>query len=262
MERFRAKIMRNKSWEEVLADWVLTGKFLVVLAGAMVFLLVLSPCLPVRMKTAVVTNISLVVPCKPKEEMVQKISISIGNKFNLLEYKKVEMADFLATAEITSDDEALVISMEEPLFVPTEEPILETEEAETKYASFSLTMEEIAILERIVEAEATGGSIDSKIHVAHVILNRCLSDGFPNDVESVVFEKKQFAPISDGRYYTVEITNSTKEAVRLALTMDDTVGGAVYFALLKNVKNTKTRSWFDTLEFIFMDDLGHSFFRE
>ena len=81
-------------------------------------------------------------------------------------------------------------------------------------------------------------------------------------MESVVFEKKQFAPIKDGRYYTVKITDSTKEAVQMALAMDDTVDGAVYFALLKDVKNAKTRSWFDTLEFIFMDDLGHSFFRE
>lgn len=262
MKRFKEKIVRNKRWREVLADWVLTGKFLVVLAGVMVFLLVLARCLPVRMEAVVVTKISFVAPCEQEEEAVSVIPAGIGNKSNLLEYKKTEMTDFPAVTEIAPDDEALVMSVEEPLFIPTEEPILEMEEVGTKYSSFSLTTEEIAILERIVEAEATGGSIDSKIHVAHVILNRCLSDGFPNDVESVVFEKKQFAPIKDGRYYTVEITDSTKEAVQMALTMDDTVDGAVYFALLKDVKNEKTRGWFDTLEFIFMDDLGHSFFRE
>ena len=261
MKRFEEKIVRNKGWREVLADWVMIGKFLVVLAGVMVFLLVLARCFPVRMKAVVVTKISFVAQCG-QEEAVSVIPAGIGNKSNLLEYKKTEMTDFPAVVEIAPDGEALVMSVEELLFVPTEEPILEMEEVGTKYSSFSLTTEEIAILERIVEAEATGGSIDSKIHVAHVILNRCLSDGFPNDVESVVFEKKQFAPIKDGRYYTVKITDSTKEAVQMALAMDDTVDGAVYFALLKDVKNAKTRSWFDTLEFIFMDDLEHSFFRE
>ena len=63
MKRFEAKIVRNKRWREVLADWVLIGKFLIVLAGVMVFLLVLARCFPVRMKAAVVTKISFVAPC-------------------------------------------------------------------------------------------------------------------------------------------------------------------------------------------------------
>lgn len=253
MKKFRAKRMQNKRQRKILMNWRVTGKLFIVLMGITIFLLALPQCFPVRMKAAV-TKVLFISPDEIEQEEAQGIPEGIGNKFNLQKYKKAEMLISSIATEIVQERDTLLMA--------TEELILEKEEAKTKYASFSLTKEEIVILERIVEAEATGGSVDSKIHVAHVILNRCLSGGFPDDVESVVFEKNQFAPIKDGRYYTVEITDSTKEAVQMALTMDDTVDGAVYFALLKNVKNVKTRSWFDTLDFVFTDDLGHSFFRE
>lgn len=253
MKKFRAKRMQNKRQKKILINWKMTGKLFIVLVWIAVFLSVFPQCFSVRMKAAI-TRVSFAFPDEFKQEAAQGIPIDIGNKFNLREYKKAEMLIPSIATEIVQERDTLLMA--------TEELMPATEEVKTKYASFSLTKEEITILERIVEAEATGGSIDSKIHVIHVILNRCLSDGFPNDVESVVFEKKQFAPIGDGRYYTVEITDSTKDAVQMALTMDDTVDGAVYFALLKNVKNVKTRSWFDTLDFVFTDDLGHSFFRE
>lgn len=254
MRKFGAKIVHNKSWESILADWVLTGKFLVVLAVYMLLMLFLSQCLPVKVKSSGLSTMSSVPISVIKVDVWQGVPEGIGNKANLMECQKTEVEDSGVIAEVAQEEETLVMSVDVP--------VLEVSEVATKYASFSLTEEELSILERIVEAEATGGSIDSKIHVVHVILNRCLSDGFPDDVKSVVFEKKQFSPISDGRYYTVEVTDSTREAIQMALTMDDTVDGALYFALLKDVKNAKTRSWFDTLEFVFKDDLGHSFFRE
>lgn len=71
------------------------------------------------------------------------------------------------------------------------------------------------ILCRIVEAEATGGTIEQKMNVASCILARVSSPDWPNTIEDVVFQKKQFSPISDGRYYTVTITEETREAVRI-----------------------------------------------
>lgn len=71
------------------------------------------------------------------------------------------------------------------------------------------------ILCRIVEAEATGGTIEQKRNVASCILARVASPEWPDTVEGVVFQAKQFSPISDGRYYTVTITEETREAVEL-----------------------------------------------
>lgn len=75
--------------------------------------------------------------------------------------------------------------------------------------------EEYEILCRIVEAEATGGTVEQKRNVASCVLARVASKNWPNTVKGVVFQKRQFSPIDDGRYYTVTITESTREAVNL-----------------------------------------------
>ena len=101
----------------------------------------------------------------------------------------------------------------------------------------NLSETEYAILCRIVEAEVTGTAsdlasvkhcseqdiIECKANVARVIINRVLSSEFPNSVEGVVFQKRQFSPISDGRYYRVSVTDDTKAAVDYALNRNSPV---------------------------------------
>ena len=81
----------------------------------------------------------------------------------------------------------------------------------------SLDEESRAILERIVEAEATGGTVEQKMNVASCVLVRVQSKKWPSTVKGVVFDNDgttwQFTPVSDGRYYTVKVTEDTKEAV-------------------------------------------------
>lgn len=85
---------------------------------------------------------------------------------------------------------------------------------------------------RIVEAEATGGDIKSKILVADVIINRVRRNDFPNTITDVIFQGngQQFQPVMDGRFYTVNVTESTVEAVDRALYGEDYSQGATFFA--------------------------------
>lgn len=73
------------------------------------------------------------------------------------------------------------------------------------------------ILYHIARAEAGADDKQALKNVVYVILNRVNSDHFPNTVKEVVFQKiggyQQFSPISDGRYWTVEITDFVKDAV-------------------------------------------------
>lgn len=78
---------------------------------------------------------------------------------------------------------------------------------------YTITTEELNILYRIVEAEATDGTYDQKKNVTSNIFARVESPDWPNTVKGVVFQKSQYSPISDGRYYSVTVTESTKEAV-------------------------------------------------
>ena len=118
---------------------------------------------------------------------------------------------------------------------------------------------ELEVLYRIVEAEATGQSIEAKKNVASVIVNRVHSDLFLSRISKVVFEKSQFEPITDGRYWEVEITEETICAVN-EVVEKGAITEALYFANLKYV-SWKMRNWFEGLDFLFKDDSGQSFFK-
>lgn len=104
------------------------------------------------------------------------------------------------------------------------------------------------ILERIVEAEAGGENIHGRLLVANVILNRVRHKEFPSSIEGVVFSHRgsryQFSPISDGRYYSVTVSEGTKKAVDLALHGKDFSEGALYFMERAYAKSSNAR-WFD-----------------
>lgn len=108
--------------------------------------------------------------------------------------------------------------------------------------------EEIAILQRIVEAEATGEDITGKMMVANVVLNRVADDEFPDTIEDVVFQRDdgtyQFSPIKDKRYWSVSITEETKEAVNRVLGGEDYSNGALYF-MCRSQANPNNVRWFD-----------------
>ena len=93
---------------------------------------------------------------------------------------------------------------------------------------------EIAILERIVEAEAIGEDIRGKELIAEVILNRIEHEAFPHTVEHVVFAElsnglHEFSPIDDGRYYSIEVTEETKIAVSNILNGGRTDKAVLFF---------------------------------
>jgi N-acetylmuramoyl-L-alanine amidase len=113
----------------------------------------------------------------------------------------------------------------------------------------SLSKDDLDVLYRIVEAEATGEDIYGKILVANVILNRVNSKNFPNTVETVVFQKNgntyQFSPTRDGRFWSVSVSKQTIEAVSRALEGEDYSNGAVYFFARKLTSKNKAH-WFDS----------------
>ena len=117
-----------------------------------------------------------------------------------------------------------------------------------KRDSLNVSDEERKILYKIVEAEAGGENIAGKMLVANVIINRCEHDDFPDTIKEVVFANNgktyQFSPISDGRFYTVKVSNETRKAVKKALAGMDNSQGAMYF-MCRRLANSGNVSWFD-----------------
>ena len=111
-----------------------------------------------------------------------------------------------------------------------------------------ITEEDKEVLLRIVEAEATAEDVKGRMLVANVILNRVLSSKFPDNITDVVFQNNgktyQFSPIKDGRYWSVTVSDKTREAVERVLNGEDYSQGALYFAA-RELANPNNMSWFD-----------------
>ena len=114
-----------------------------------------------------------------------------------------------------------------------------------------------------MQAEAGGEDEQGRILVAEVILNRVLAEEFASTVYDVIFEKSggssQFAPTADGRYYSVEVTQSTVEAVEKAIHEEDISQGALFFSARRKA-NPYDMAWFDNnLTWLFQYG-GHEFY--
>lgn len=133
----------------------------------------------------------------------------------------------------------------------------------TRERRISVTQSDYEDLLRIVEAEAGGEDKTGKILVANVVLNRVEDAQFPDTVSEVIFQCEngttQFSPVSDGRFFTVKVSEETIEAVEEALDGEDPSGGALYFVARKYVSEGKMR-WFDQNLTRLFSYGGHEFF--
>lgn len=78
----------------------------------------------------------------------------------------------------------------------------------SRYAGITLSEEDVETLARLVWLEARGEPFEGQVAVVEVVLNRILSDRFPDqdDVQTVVFAEGQFSP---ARYIWSDTTTPT-----------------------------------------------------
>ncbi len=128
----------------------------------------------------------------------------------------------------------------------------------------NVTNKEVEMLERIVQAEAGGEDMTGKILIVNVIMNRVADKHFPDTIKEVIFQKSdgdyQFSPVGSGRYWSVNISDETEEAVEKALEGKDYSMGALYF-VARDRTDSKHMSWFDDqLDRLFAHG-GHEFYK-
>ena len=137
---------------------------------------------------------------------------------------------------------------------------LPEEDPQAAEAFADYTESDYNVLLRIVQAEAGGCDMTGKILVANVILNRVESDEFPDTITDVVYEKRQFSPVSNGSINRCKVEEETVEAVDRALAGEDYSEGALYFMNRRASSGSNVR-WFDThLDYLFQHG-GHEFFK-
>lgn len=118
--------------------------------------------------------------------------------------------------------------------------------------------EESYLLAKLAMAEAEGEDTEGKALVISVVLNRVQSDKFPNTIEEVIMQEKQFSVTHEGgRWWTVEPDEDCYNALDMVM-LDkwDESYGALYFE--SEGKSTWHR---DNLEYLFKHG-NHYFYKE
>lgn len=112
---------------------------------------------------------------------------------------------------------APVQTMPEP--TPAAEVVTESPEPANRYAGLTITDEDVYLLACLVYHEARGECFEGQVAVIEVVLNRMLSDYFPDTVEEVIFQKYgdvwQFSPAP--YLYTAEPGKEQYLAVHTAI---------------------------------------------
>lgn len=107
-------------------------------------------------------------------------------------------------------------------------------------------------LSRIISAESRGESLEGKIAVGNVVLNRVKSSEFPNSIYDVIFDDRwggQFEPVRNGTIYQTP-TEESVLAAKLCLNGANVIGGSLYFlapALAQNFWTVKNREYVATI---------------
>ncbi len=101
---------------------------------------------------------------------------------------------------------------------------------------------ELELLAKAINGEARGESFIGQVAVGAVIINRVLSNYFPDTFKKVIYQPKQFSAVADGQI-NLRPTRSVYRAARQAIKGTDPTMGALYYY---NPRTAKNQRWFAT----------------
>ncbi len=87
---------------------------------------------------------------------------------------------------------------------------------------------DIALLARLISAEARGEPYNGQVAVGAVVLNRMKHPSFPNTMAGVIYQPGAFSCLSDGQF-NQPVAESSYRAARDAMNGWDPSGGAIYY---------------------------------
>ncbi len=86
----------------------------------------------------------------------------------------------------------------------------------------------VALLARLISAEARGESYSGQVAVGAVVMNRMRHSSFPNSMSGVIYQPGAFSCLTDGQW-NQPVADSAYKAARAALAGTDPSGGAIYY---------------------------------
>ena len=145
----------------------------------------------------------------------------------MAETEYVPETDYVAETEYVPETDYVA----ETEYVPETEYVEETESTESTESTVSASSSDLDLLAALIYCEAGNQSMEGKIAVGQVVMNRVASSSFANSIHDVIYESGQFTPASSGWLDSVigSAPSDCYEAAQAAMNGQGTVGGALYF---------------------------------
>lgn len=87
---------------------------------------------------------------------------------------------------------------------------------------------DLALLARLISAEARGEPYTGQVAVGAVVLNRVDHPSFPNSISGVIYQAGAFSCLYDGQF-DEPVADSAYQAAKEAMAGADPTGGAIYY---------------------------------
>lgn len=91
------------------------------------------------------------------------------------------------------------------------------------------TDEELELLARIIQVESGSRSLEVKLAVANVVLNRVKSPRFPDTLSEVIYQSGQFPPTRKSNFKTLKINTNSYIAAKKALEGVNNIDECLFF---------------------------------
>lgn len=189
---------------------------------------------------------------------MRKLLISAGSIGSVALLFLMLLIAFSHPADVTQEEELTVEAT--PLPQTTETGVIPTMAPATPQPTKKphiFSKKNSYLLMKIAMAEAEDEDTEGKALVMRVVLNRVKSKEFPNSIKKVIYQERQFSPISNGRFDRVEPNEDCQKALDM-ITEDgwDESRGALYF------ESKSDSTWHqDNLKFLFRHGC-HYFYTE
>ena len=163
-----------------------------------------------------------------------------------------ELKEVAAVVEETATVEEAIALTE------TELPPIKSELPEYQSVTYSRDWDadEAYLLAKIAMAEAENQDTEGKALVICVVLNRVWVEEFPDSIEAVIYQDRQFSPVANGRFDNVEPNQDCWDALSMVKRGWDESQGALYF------ESESSSTWHrEHLQFLFQHE-DHMFYTD
>lgn len=177
------------------------------------------------------------------------VMVILANEIGTLRGRISNLSDSVdnQVVELRQDDQKIREEFEEMVNISTEDEVMEEILMQVQIdlpiptPRMVITDHEAQLMAKVVEAEAGICDYDTKEAVAGVIVNRVLSDLFPDTVNDVIFEPGQFDVVDNGSMITITPSADALLAVESVLWLDPIDSATIF--LVRTISGPKSLEW-------------------